>query len=72
MAQALARGYHPRSRATEELEGAVELMDYIQDILEKLKEWGRRIVEALLGGAEPEVEAEPIPIPVDEGYYRRR
>jgi hypothetical protein len=43
-------------------------MDYTENILEKLKEWARRLIEALLGpDAEP--EPEPIPIPVDD---RRR
>ncbi len=44
-------------------------MDYIDKVLEKLKDWGRRIVDALLG---PEVEPEPelIPIPVDDRRYR--
>ncbi len=44
-------------------------MDYIDKILEKLKEWARRLVEALLG---PDVEPEPelIPIPVDDRRYR--
>lgn len=43
-------------------------MDYIENILEKLKEWARRLIEALLGpDAEP--EPEPIPIPVND---RRR
>jgi hypothetical protein len=43
-------------------------MDYIEDILRKLKDWVRRVIEGLLG---PEAEPEPelIPIPVDE---RRR
>ena len=43
-------------------------MDYIDQILDKLKDWARRVVDALLG---PDVEPEPelIPIPVDD---RRR
>ncbi len=43
-------------------------MDYIEEVLEKLKEWARKLIEALLG---PDVqpEPEPIPIPVNE---RRR
>jgi hypothetical protein len=44
-------------------------MDYIDKVLEKLKEWGRRLIEALLG-PETQPEAEPIPIPVDERYRR--
>lgn len=40
-------------------------MDYLDKVLEKLKEWGRRLIEALLG---PEVEPEPelIPIPTND------
>ena len=49
-------------------EGAFGLMDYIENILERLKEWARRLIEALLG-PEAEPEPEPIPIPVDD---RRR
>jgi hypothetical protein len=49
-------------------EGAFGLMDYIENILDKLKEWARRLIEALLG-PEAEPEPEPIPIPVDD---RRR
>jgi hypothetical protein len=40
-------------------------MDYIEKVLEKLKEWARRLVEALLG-PESQPEPEPIPIPVNE------
>lgn len=36
-------------------------MDYIDKVLEKLKEWARKVVEALLG---PEVQPEPEPIPI--------
>jgi hypothetical protein len=45
-------------------------MDYIERILEKLKEWGRKLIEALLG---PDVqpEPEPIPIPVKDADRRR-
>ncbi|BAU41345.1 MULTISPECIES: hypothetical protein [Cyanophyceae] len=45
-------------------------MDYIDKVLEKLKEWARKLVEALLG---PDVqpEPEPIPIPVDDRSRRR-
>jgi len=45
-------------------------MDYIENVLEKLKEWARRLIETLLG-PEPEPEPEPIPIPVDERVRRR-
>ena len=45
-------------------------MDYIDKVLEKLKELARKLIEALLG---PEVEAEPelIPIPVNDRSRRR-
>jgi hypothetical protein len=46
-------------------------MDYIEKLLEKLKELARKLVDSLLG---PEAEAEPelIPIPVHEPSMRRR
>ncbi len=45
-------------------------MDYIDQVLEKLKEWARKLVETLLGPtAQPELE--PIPVPVKD-YPRRR
>jgi predicted RNase H-like HicB family nuclease len=43
-------------------------MDYIDEILEKLKEWARRLIEALL---DPNAEPEPIPIPVKDPDRRR-
>lgn len=45
-------------------------MDYIEKVLEKLKEMARKLIEALLG---PQAEPEPelIPIPVDERKRRR-
>lgn len=46
-------------------------MDYIENVLEKLKEWARKLIETLLEpDAEP--EPEPIPIPVDDRSRRRR
>lgn len=46
-------------------------MDYIEEILEKLREWADKIIEALLGpNVEP--EAELIPIPVDDRQKQRR
>lgn len=44
-------------------------MDYLEKVLEKLKEWARRLIEALLG-PEPQPEAEPIPIPVNDRQRR--
>ncbi len=40
-------------------------MDYIEKILEKIKEWTERLIETLLGPS-PEPEPELIPIPVKE------
>jgi len=45
-------------------------MDYIDEALEKLKEWARKLIEALLG-PEAQPEPEPIPIPVREPQRRR-
>jgi hypothetical protein len=45
-------------------------MDYIERVLEKLREWTRKLIEALLGpDAQP--EPEPIPIPVRDPERRR-
>ncbi|WP_264320469.1 hypothetical protein [Zarconia navalis] len=38
-------------------------MDYIDTILDQLKEWARKITDALLG-PETAPEPEPIPVPV--------
>ena len=46
-------------------------MDYIEKALEKLKEWARKLVEALLG-PEAQPEPEPIPVPVREPQRRRQ
>ena len=45
-------------------------MDFIDRIIEKLRELAGKVIEALLG-TEPEPEAELIPIPVDRLYGRR-
>ncbi len=39
-------------------------MDYIDKVIDKLKEWAGKLIEAILG---PEAQQEPvlIPIPVD-------
>lgn len=45
-------------------------MDYIEQVLEKLKDWARKLIEALLGpDAQP--EPEPIPVPVHDRDRRR-
>ena len=46
-------------------------MDYIEEILGKLREWAEKIIEALLG-PDVEPEAELIPIPVDDRRQQRR
>ncbi len=44
-------------------------MDYLEKVLEKVKEWARKLIEAILG---PEVqpEGELIPIPVKDSQRR--
>ncbi|ELR99227.1 hypothetical protein [Gloeocapsa sp. PCC 73106] len=46
-------------------------MDYIEELLEKLKELAQRLIETLLG-PQPQPEQELIPIPVEEPYFRRK
>ncbi|HEY9631549.1 MAG: hypothetical protein HY785_26240 [Oscillatoriophycideae cyanobacterium NC_groundwater_1537_Pr4_S-0.65um_50_18] len=46
-------------------------MDYIERVLEKLKDWAGRLIEALLG-PEAQPEPEPIPVPVRNDDRRRR
>jgi predicted RNase H-like HicB family nuclease len=46
-------------------------MDFIDKVLEKLKEWARKLIEALLG-SEAEPEPEPIPVPVNDRTRRHR
>lgn len=45
-------------------------MDYIENLLETLEEWARKLIELLLG-PEGEPQPEPIPIPVNEPGRRR-
>lgn len=45
-------------------------MDYIDKVLEKIKEWARKLVETLLG-PEAQPEPEPIPVPVRDTNRRR-
>jgi hypothetical protein len=51
--------------------GVSYLMGYIEKVLEKLKQWAGKLIEALLG---PEMQPEPelIPIPVDDRQRRSR
>ncbi|MDB9469793.1 hypothetical protein PN455_04110 [Dolichospermum circinale CS-539] len=46
-------------------------MDYIEKVLEKLKELARKLIDSLLG-PEAEQESELVPIPVHERSMRRR
>lgn len=45
-------------------------MDYIEQLLDKLKDIAQKLIEILLG-PEAEPEREPIPIPVDDRQRRR-
>ena len=45
-------------------------MDFIEQLLDTLKEWARKIMDLVLG-PEAEPEPEPIPIPVDQPSRRR-
>ena len=50
--------------------GALCLMDYLEKVLEKLRELAQKLIETLLG---PQAEPEPelIPIPVNDPQRRR-
>ena len=46
-------------------------MDYLEKVLEALREWARKLIETLVGPQpEPEPEGELIPIPVHEPQQR--
>lgn len=45
-------------------------MKYIDKILEKLREWARKLIDTLFG-PEEQPEPEPIPIPVNDPGRRR-
>ena len=45
-------------------------MEYLEKVLDALKNFARKVVEALLGSeSEPELELEPIPIPVRDRRF---
>ena len=44
-------------------------MDYLDKVIEKVKDWAQKLIELLLG-PEAEPEAELIPIPVDDRQNR--
>jgi hypothetical protein len=45
-------------------------MDYIEQLLDRLRDLAQKLIEILLG-PETEVERETIPIPVDDRVSRR-
>jgi hypothetical protein len=51
--------------------GVSDVMGYLEKVLEKLKQWASKVIEALLG---PEMQPEPelIPIPVEDRNRRYR
>jgi beta-xylosidase len=65
----------PSERANNKVSKVKELlrsfypMDYIDKILEKLKDIAQKLIEILLG-PQVEPEREMIPIPVDDGQRR--
>jgi hypothetical protein len=50
-------------------QGAISSMEYLEKILDALKNLARKVIDAVLG-PEPEPELEPIPIPVRDRSYR--
>ena len=45
-------------------------MDYLKEIIEKLKELAQKLIETVLGpNKEPEVELIPIPVDDPQDYY---
>lgn len=44
-------------------------MDYLEKVLEKVKEWARKLIESILG-PEAQQEGELIPIPVKDSQRR--
>jgi hypothetical protein len=44
-------------------QGAIPLMEYLEKVLDTLKNFARKVIEALIG-SESEPALEPIPIPV--------
>ncbi|MCJ2543447.1 hypothetical protein [Thermostichus vulcanus] len=45
-------------------------MDWVEKVLEKIREWVERVIDTLLG--DPQPQPQPIPIPVEDGSPRRR
>ncbi|MEO0647808.1 MAG: hypothetical protein AAFZ17_16890 [Cyanobacteria bacterium J06650_10] len=46
-------------------------MDYIDQVLDKLREWVDKVIDALVG-PQTQPEHEPIPVPVDDRRMGRR
>jgi hypothetical protein len=46
-------------------------MDWVEKVLEKIREWIDRVVDALLGES-PQEQPQPIPIPVNDSPRPRR
>ena len=44
-------------------------MDWLDKVIEKIREWVERVIDALL---EPQKQPQPIPIPVEDTPRRRR
>ena len=44
-------------------------MDYLEKLLDKLKEWAQKLIE-ILAGSDAEPEPELIPIPVKDPRHR--
>jgi hypothetical protein len=45
-------------------------MDYLERILDRLREWAQQLIDSLLG-PQAEPESEPIPIPIDHNPRHR-
>lgn len=44
-------------------------MDWLDKVIEKIREWVERVIDTLLG---PQTQPQPIPIPVEDTPRRRR
>ncbi|MGQ9838213.1 MAG: hypothetical protein ACUVRV_09675 [Cyanobacteriota bacterium] len=45
-------------------------MDWVEKVLEKIREWVKRVIDTLLGDTKP--QPQPIPVPVKDGSSRCR
>ncbi len=46
-------------------------MDWLDKVIEKIREWVERVIDTLLG-SDPEPQPQPIPIPVNDFPRQRR